>query len=172
MFSPRSLFSSTMMSIGTVTPKKSFAAAVKTKIVPHLEVCIEKLVRNKQEVASEGEEQEECEGLFVELAALPPTGVVRSLEGAGLEGTFFKTQVARGDCIDFQHRVAISPLPNSDGLLQLLVKQKHTYGDDAVLGERADLLVASFLKNDGGSSSLVVTLGDFDLTLSAKYVTA
>jgi len=139
------------------------------KAVPHLEVCIEKLVRNKDAASDEQEGGDEGEGLFVEVAALPPSGVVRSLQGAGLEGTFFKTQVARGDSIDFQHRLDISPLPHSDGFLQLLVKQKHTYGDDVVMGERADLLVASFLKSEG---SLVVTVGPFDLTLSAKYTGA
>lgn len=151
-------------STGSKKDKKN-TTATKT-VVPHLEVSIEKLVRNKE---AAGDEDEEGEGMFVEVAALPPAGVVRSAKDAGLEGTFFKTQVARGDSIDFQHRLVISPLPHSDGFLQVLVKQKHTYGDDVVMGERADILVSSFLKSEG---SLVLTVGSFDLSLSAKYVSA
>ena len=149
-------------------------SSVKQDTVPFLEVFIDKLVRNDAiPVDDEG-----SEGLYVEVAVLPPPGITRIAGARGLEGTYFKTQVALAqDNISFQHRVIISPLPESDGFMQVTVKQKHTYGDDVVVGERDDLLVSSFLQQTQAESTdraadLVVSVGPYDITLSAKYVGA
>lgn len=138
----------------------SKAASVKQQ-VSHLEIFIDKLVNNTENSVSE-----DGEGFFVEVAALSPSGVSRS---AGLEGTFFKTQVAQGAVINFQHKIDISPLPHSDGVVQFLIKEKHTYGDDVVLAEKSDLPISTFVK---GGEPFTVTLGSFDLTFTAKYISA
>lgn len=103
----------------TASSKNASKQAV---VASRLELCIGKLERTKETTADEDDEG--GEGVFVELAALPPLGVTRGAGEGGLEGTFFKTQVAAqpssSSCFDFQkHRVAISPLPHSDGFLQV-----------------------------------------------------
>lgn len=139
----------------------------------YLEVYIDNLVRNNSAEVVE----EDDEGLFVEVAAFPPPGELRSSGTSGIEGTFFKTQVALGDeKIFFQHMITISPLPNSDGFLQVVVKEKHTYGDDVILGQRDDLPVACFPRHSHAEAAgkvggnLVVPVGPYDVTMTARYV--
>lgn len=146
------------LGINKGTPAKN----TKEKTVPHLELTIEKLVQNDFPVSSE----DGNEGVFVEVAAVPPKGVKRT---SGVEGTYFKTPVAKGKSIDFKHKVDISPLPLADGCLNILIKQKHTYGDDVVVADRSDMQISSFAKSGG---AMVVAVGSFDITLSANYINA